>query len=340
MLISSIAVMLLAAPVLEPITPSAAPSTAFYLTSLPKIDETPVHLRILSGYMPLTRGAGEDLHLIYSNLLLTTPLGANTALDAAILSRSLIGDALASVPSRLMFRLRYVPNWLDSEFVQLGFIAGGTFGADLKWDEPGQGVGAASAGVLLGGSLYGLKWGAQAGFGWGSTRLPGYGRSQELPLDLAVSTSLPLRWLNVALEGGASADLQRPRAAWDLLGLASLQVPFTLSTHLEIGATAVRTGSGNVVFGGLIAISGRLGVQDLDEDRVQNEYDACPGEPGNPSYQGCPFVDQDADGVWDQLDACPEQRGEERNAGCPLTDTDGDGVSDIDDPCPNTVECP
>jgi OOP family OmpA-OmpF porin len=77
-------------------------------------------------------------------------------------------------------------------------------------------------------------------------------------------------------------------------------------------------------------------VTDRDGDGIADNYDACPDEPGESRFSGCP--DTDGDGIADKDDECPEVAGVLAFRGCP--DTDGDGVADKDDECPEEAGLP
>lgn len=80
---------------------------------------------------------------------------------------------------------------------------------------------------------------------------------------------------------------------------------------------------------------------DVDDDGVEDRYDACPNVPGaahpTPALNGCPPPDGDGDSIVDALDACPSVAGvsnpDPTKHGCPL-DADGDGIMDPQDACP------
>jgi hypothetical protein len=75
---------------------------------------------------------------------------------------------------------------------------------------------------------------------------------------------------------------------------------------------------------------------DRDDDRVIDDADTCPDEPGPWAAKGCP--DRDGDGIPDVEDACPDQAGLAEGEGCPVSgenDRDGDGVPDEADACPD-----
>jgi len=78
---------------------------------------------------------------------------------------------------------------------------------------------------------------------------------------------------------------------------------------------------------------------DNDGDRVPNENDACPEQPGRADSDGCPTPgDMDNDGTSDAEDACLEEAGIPGLAGCP--DRDGDDISDDLDLCPDNPGLP
>ncbi|MCH2223880.1 MAG: DUF5723 family protein [Crocinitomicaceae bacterium] len=71
--------------------------------------------------------------------------------------------------------------------------------------------------------------------------------------------------------------------------------------------------------------------KDSDGDKISDEKDHCPFDPGLPEFNGCP--DTDGDGIIDKEDICIYDPGPRKTRGCP--DTDGDGVIDFNDMCPN-----
>jgi outer membrane protein OmpA-like peptidoglycan-associated protein len=75
---------------------------------------------------------------------------------------------------------------------------------------------------------------------------------------------------------------------------------------------------------------------DRDHDKISDEKDNCPYDPGLPEYQGCP--DTDGDGIIDKEDHCIYDKGPRETHGCP--DTDGDGIVDLNDMCPNEKGLP
>lgn len=80
---------------------------------------------------------------------------------------------------------------------------------------------------------------------------------------------------------------------------------------------------------------------DRDGDRVVDDEDMCPDEPGAPRADGCP--DRDGDGIADSADACPDEAGMPAGDGCPVSsegDRDGDGVLDEADACPDEPGAP
>ncbi len=70
--------------------------------------------------------------------------------------------------------------------------------------------------------------------------------------------------------------------------------------------------------------------KDTDGDKISDEFDHCPYDPGLPEFNGCP--DTDGDGIIDKEDLCIYDKGPRKTRGCP--DTDGDGVIDMNDMCP------
>lgn len=70
--------------------------------------------------------------------------------------------------------------------------------------------------------------------------------------------------------------------------------------------------------------------EDADHDKISDEKDLCPFDPGLAEFQGCP--DSDGDGIVDHEDLCIYDKGPRSTNGCP--DTDGDGIIDMNDMCP------
>ncbi len=71
--------------------------------------------------------------------------------------------------------------------------------------------------------------------------------------------------------------------------------------------------------------------KDTDGDKISDEKDDCPLDPGLAEFRGCP--DTDGDGIIDKEDLCIYDKGPRKTKGCP--DTDGDGIIDMNDMCPN-----
>lgn len=70
--------------------------------------------------------------------------------------------------------------------------------------------------------------------------------------------------------------------------------------------------------------------KDSDGDKISDDRDDCPYDPGLPEFNGCP--DTDGDGIIDKEDLCIYDKGTRKTRGCP--DTDEDGVIDMNDMCP------
>jgi len=87
-------------------------------------------------------------------------------------------------------------------------------------------------------------------------------------------------------------------------------------------------------------------ASDSDEDRILNEFDACPDEKedfdGFEDDDGCPDYDNDFDGIPDTEDNCPlsaeDFDGFADSDGCADPDNDLDGILDINDECPDVAE--
>lgn len=77
------------------------------------------------------------------------------------------------------------------------------------------------------------------------------------------------------------------------------------------------------------------GCPDTDGDGVTDDKDACVNEKGSAPC-GCPPRDSDGDKVIDELDRCPNEPGPIE--GCPDPDPDHDGILGAQDRCPNEPE--
>lgn len=81
---------------------------------------------------------------------------------------------------------------------------------------------------------------------------------------------------------------------------------------------------------------------DGDGDRLLDEDDLCPQDPGPYEGAGCPDVDSDGDRMVDRVDACPALSEDvdlfQDEDGCPDWDDDGDGVADAADRCRRSPE--
>jgi hypothetical protein len=329
------------APVAEPLGLDASPSSAFLIITEPGAETSPLAIRLGSGFTPVRSSADKRLNLVTSTLDVAASLSRAFILDGELVSRSILNDALASIPDRMGLRLRYLPAGLASNRFGLSLMAGGSFGSDLKWDKPGPGVGAAFAGFSAGGAVSILRYAAQLTAGWGLDR--GSPKSTTvIPIDAGagIAATLPALDASLGVEASARVDLRRAKSPWALLGAAGLTIPVSQILTVHLAATATRNTGRDMEFGGVLAIAGKLGLGDLDGDGIPDSEDACPDVSGTTEYFGCPFEDRDGDGVWDRFDACPEQAGPAANAGCPLEDSNHNGVPDIDDPCPGTEPCP
>jgi hypothetical protein len=336
--VTALSLLVLSAQVPEPLVPQTSVSRSFVSVSEPTFDPRLFELRVLSGLTPVPRA--RDLDLVYSNLGFSAALASEVAVSASVQSRALLGDPLASMPDRAGLQILYAPSFLAMEALRLALLATGSYGAELKRDEPGRGVSSASLSLLFGGDVGPLRWAMEMGAGWGTALKTGGGERQQLPAHGGVALAVPLGSLEASLEASTRGNTRASAGFWDALGTAGLTWQVSQLARLQLGATAMHAGGNRVVYGGTLGLSGTLGLGDVDDDGIGDKEDACPGASGGPAYYGCPFEDIDADGVWDRLDACPDASGPERNAGCPLADQDGDGLPDIDDPCPEAIRCP
>lgn len=88
--------------------------------------------------------------------------------------------------------------------------------------------------------------------------------------------------------------------------------------------------AGNIFAGASYSILYKV-PKDRDRDKISDEKDDCPLDPGLPEYNGCP--DTDGDGIIDKEDNCIYDKGPLSTNGCP--DRDGDGIVDMNDMCPD-----
>jgi outer membrane protein OmpA-like peptidoglycan-associated protein len=116
-----------------------------------------------------------------------------------------------------------------------------------------------------------------------------------------------------------------------------------LAGRFSIRDYAVYIGSNNVMFlfgqkasltrsffiGAAYSILYKI-PKDRDKDKVSDQIDQCPDDPGLWSLKGCP--DTDGDGIPDKEDYCIYDQGPINTRGCP--DSDGDGIIDMNDRCP------
>ncbi len=87
--------------------------------------------------------------------------------------------------------------------------------------------------------------------------------------------------------------------------------------------------SGNYFVGASYSILYKV-PKDRDRDKISDEKDACPVDPGPAEFNGCP--DTDGDKIIDKEDQCIYNKGTRVTNGCP--DTDEDGIVDMNDMCP------
>jgi outer membrane protein OmpA-like peptidoglycan-associated protein len=122
-------------------------------------------------------------------------------------------------------------------------------------------------------------------------------------------------------------------------GGAKLNVTHNLAVRVDVRDTITnQRGEGryphNVeALAGAHLVFGRgpAAPKDSDRDRVTDERDQCPLEPGTMA-NGCPVRDSDSDGIMDPDDRCAMEAGV-APTGCPVRDADQDGVVDGEDQC-------
>ncbi len=196
---------------------------------------------------------------------------------------------------------------------------------DAGFQSPQAGLGAPPPAVeLLVGSAS-LVLNVVTGSRVGLYLLGGYSR-------LDFEETAPYRFTDDAAHGALGLRiLLGPRAA---LRLEARGI-YAPSTKASFGPTW----AGHVVgSAGLSVFAGAGAVVDLDQDRVADRRDACPGTPAGATVdpQGCPS-DSDRDTVFNGLDSCPNTPvgAQVDRTGCPL-DSDRDAVYDGLDQCPAT----
>lgn len=302
-----------------PAAPALSPTLLAYA---PTIEDSPLALRIVSGYTTVPHAGSEVLHLVHSTLTLSSSLHKDFAIDGFYRARALVGDPLPSMPERAGFQLRYVPHDLALNWLSWGMVAGGTFGAELKWDNPRQPVGNGFVGPMIGGTVWAMRWSLQTTIGYGVVRQEKK-FAEEIPTNIAASTVWPLgREIELIVEGMGQGDMGKPNRPWEIFSTTGISLPLFALTRVHIAATGLRSHNHEFQWGGMAAISGQLGLGDLDQDGLDDEFDACPAAHGSTTYQGCSFEDKDGDDIWDRLDACPNEPGPASGAGCPLPEGD------------------
>lgn len=133
-------------------------------------------------------------------------------------------------------------------------------------------------------------------------------------------------FIAVPFGAGVSYDLNDKMSIGLELGLRN---PFT---DLLDGVSALGDPDDKDWFSNFgLTIDYRFSDNDMDDDGISDEEDACPEVFGVASAHGCP--DSDGDGVKDSEDKCPNTPGLMDKMGCP--DRDGDGVIDSKDECPD-----
>jgi hypothetical protein len=122
------------------------------------------------------------------------------------------------------------------------------------------------------------------------------------------------------------------------LGPVTSAVTYTIPQNVEVGrqikffCSSTSTTSTGLIFSNIVWFTiTEPPPADSDGDGVPDSQDACPNDPGERQWQGCP--DADGDGLPTQNDQCPNQYGPVENAGCPVPPTDVPFTVPSDGPC-------
>lgn len=222
--------------------------------------------------------------------------------------------------------------------------------------------------LLLSGRLGDLIYSASGGY---LHRKDFFSGSLEIGPALTFSAGLGLMFLQDALQASAEVygsslldsqfgDLfsKRTTPGGALFGLKYRSGDLVIGAAAGPGLTqspgAATRGVLSIAYSPAPAVQASLddGPGDTDGDRIRNELDACPEDPGpsrpesDKARMGCPklYFDFDNDGMKDWQDQCPTVAGFARGGGVtangcpePELDSDGDSVADEYDACPDDV---
>jgi outer membrane protein OmpA-like peptidoglycan-associated protein len=155
------------------------------------------------------------------------------------------------------------------------------------------------------------------------------GQLANVQEDLRLSKGLKTNW-GILFGGGLNIDLSRK---W-LLGV-EVAAHTAFNDYFDGISKAAGPKYYDWFWTGMVTLSYRLGVHDMDGDGTPDDKDKCPEIPGMGRTHGCP--DADNDGIPDKDDACPRVAGIVALSGCPMKDADNDGIQDVDDLCPNVA---
>ncbi len=172
---------------------------------------------------------------------------------------------------------------------------------------------------------------AEFGAGYSFTYSGGTPASFDFSLATSIAAKSALRHSNQSYAELLAGYQQR------VLGFLSLFVAGGLGLTPGHGTPAWRILTG-------VRLSSR--VDDMDGDGIDDDKDACPGEPEDKDRfedeDGCPDPDNDKDQVPDVTDAAPnmaeDRDGFEDEDGAPDLDNDQDGIPDSKDGAPNEPE--
>ena len=147
----------------------------------------------------------------------------------------------------------------------------------------------------------------------------------------------------IGLAGGIGEYNKNPIEA-HLYGTYGTGAGFTSTLGVGTGVVAgVGAPDVRVVFALGHHLPGKIPVQDVDQDGIFDDADACIDIMEDidefKDSDGCPEPDNDADGMLDPSDSCPlapeDVDGYQDDDGCPDLDNDKDGLPDNKDQCPD-----
>jgi hypothetical protein len=171
----------------------------------------------------------------------------------------------------------------------------------------------------------------------------------DYELVLRAASGKTNRKIRVEIDGVNQGDFVVPRLGWQIF--SDVKVPISLSKGQHRIRIFYLTGATDLNYLNFKPVpcvegpgpTGCLGNDDSDGDRLTDDWDICPLEPGLTELRGCApvFGDFDDDGVGDAEDLCPYSTpGASPPDGCkPIdaVDSDNDGMNNDVDLC-ETVE--